>query len=138
MIGIMTPEQIEALPRDYSKRVKDRIAATEFAGQVNSAQNAAGNFIFSKAIPVGLSIAGLGPIASMVNTLGWIPTATSVAGSTIGGYALGKGSYYLADLYDQKHGTNYAPLAGFVGSLAGGFGGGYAGYKGTVQLGSRG
>jgi hypothetical protein len=129
----MTPEQIEALPRDYSKRVKDRINATILAGQVNNAQNDAGNFIFSRALPAGLTIAGLGPFGSLVNSMGFLPALGTTAASIGGGYLGATGLGYVGRKIDEKYGTKLEPWM----SMGGGFLGGYLGAAGGYGLSSK-
>lgn len=66
----MTPEQIEALPRDYSKRVKDRIRTKGLVGEINRGQNTFANKAFEWGVPTMLSIAGLGPTVSLASNVG--------------------------------------------------------------------
>lgn len=76
---------------------------------------------------IGSTIAGL-PFS--IGSIGLIPTITTTAG----GYGLSYGGQKLGEAIDAKYNTNWTPWL----STIGGFLGGWGGYKGTVNLGSKG
>lgn len=90
----------------------------------------------------GEMVAGIGStVATLPFTagmMGWIPAITTTATGAAGGYAGAYGGQKLGQYLDNKYGWNTTPYLSTAGGLVGGILGGGLGYKGTVQLGSRG
>lgn len=128
VIGSMTLEQIEALPRDYSERVIDRIRTKGLVGEITRGQNAFANKAFEWGVPTMMSIAGLGPTASLISNVGWLPTAGILGAGMAGSYGLSTGLGWLGKQIDERNRANgkYSNYEA-VGSILGGIGGGFLG-----------
>lgn len=128
IIGSMSLEEIEALPRDYTERVIDRIKTKGLVGEITRGQNAFANKAFEWGVPAMMSIAGLGPTASLITNVGWLPTAGILGGGIAGSYGLSTGLGWLGRQIDERNRANgkYSNYEA-VGSILGGIGGGFLG-----------
>lgn len=126
------PEDIKQLAKDINDREYEehrRNNDVRFTGEKALEPE---DWKFAAALAGGIGT------AQAASTMGWIPAITTDVTSGIGGTAVGYGSNWIGQKIDNKFGTNVTPWLTVAGSLLGGVGGGIAGYKGMIKLGSRG
>ena len=113
-------EAISKLPTKYQHFIKFDMGSDLTAHAANAGKNAFADFAFQYGIPTMLTIAGLGPLASSIGSIGFFPTALNTAVGFGTGYAGSKIGEWGGQKLDRLFGTNYwTPML----SLAGGMGG---------------
>lgn len=123
-----------ALERQYKQELLNRMKSGDASAMSQWTTDGINKFGY-QFMPVMLTAAtlpfGIGGFGQAVNTIGLLPAV----GAEIGSWGLGYGGYKLGSYLDDDFGTKWiAPTM----SIAGGFGGYGAGYKGMVKAGSKG
>lgn len=118
-------EAIAKLPAKYQHFIKFDMGADLTAHAANAGKNAFADFAVQYGLPTMLTITGLGPLATSVGSIGFLPTIANTAASVAGGYAGAKGGEWVGKKLDSHYGTNYwTPTLSLVGGLGGGIAGG--------------
>ena len=84
-------EAIAKLPAKYQHFIKFDMGADLTAHAANAGKNAFADFAVQYGLPTMLTITGLGPLATSVGSIGFLPTIANTAASVAGGYAGAKG-----------------------------------------------